>query len=85
MAEEVKRPSRLSRRRFLGLVGLGAGALATGGCGILSTERREALSPASGIAEYELVAAPVSLRLGGREVSTWGLSLIHISEPTRPY
>jgi len=72
MTEEVQRPSRLSRRRFLRLVGLGAGTLAAGGCGIVSTERREALSPASGIAEYELVAAPVSLRLGGREVSTWG-------------
>ncbi|MCA1718927.1 MAG: twin-arginine translocation signal domain-containing protein [Actinobacteria bacterium] len=61
MAEEVKRPSRLSRRRFLGLVSLGAGALATGGCGILSTERREALSPASRIAEYELEATPMSV------------------------
>ena len=71
MVKVVKRPSRLSRRRLLRLVGMGAGALATGGCGILSTERREALSP-FGIVEYELAAAPVSLRLGGREVSTWG-------------
>ena len=72
MAEKVKPPSRLSHRRFLGLVGLGVGGLAVGGCGILNTERREALSPASGIAEYELEATPVSLRLGGLRVSTWG-------------
>ena len=46
--------------------------LATGGCLILSTERRKALSSASGIVEYELEATPISLRLDEREISTWG-------------
>ncbi len=30
------------------------------------------MSSASGIIEYELEATPVSLRLGKREISTWG-------------
>ena len=68
----TKRPSRLSRRQFLGLVGLGAGALALGGYGILATREQGDSSPASGSAEYELEAAPLTLSLGGQEVSTWG-------------
>ncbi|MDX6379806.1 MAG: multicopper oxidase, partial [Rubrobacteraceae bacterium] len=71
MAEKVKRPSVMSRRRFLGLVGLGAGALATGGYGALTLQRRKDSSSVLGVAEYELEAAPVSLGLGRRDVSTW--------------
>jgi FtsP/CotA-like multicopper oxidase with cupredoxin domain len=54
----------LTRRDFLRLTGLGAGALALGGCGARTGER-------SRIRAYALQAAPVDLEVGGREVRTW--------------
>ena len=71
MTKKIVHPSKFSRREFLGLVGLSAGALAVGGCGTLSTEKQGSV-PASGVAEYGLEAAPLELELGGRRVSTWG-------------
>ncbi len=42
-----------------------------GGYGVLINRGRGTNPLASGGVEYELEAAPASLRLGGREVSTW--------------
>lgn len=65
-------PTKLTRREFISLAGLGAGALAVGGCGALSGEGRRASSPASRTTGYGLKVAPADLDLGGRRVSTWG-------------
>ena len=77
--KESRQPKKISRRKFLGVAGLGAGALALGGCGILPAaagrERLPSPSKASGtgrIQEYSFEAAPFELELGGRSVPTWG-------------
>jgi FtsP/CotA-like multicopper oxidase with cupredoxin domain len=68
----------LSRRCFLGLAGMGAGALALGSCGLLPGGEREdlpTLPRARGtgdVREYALRAAPVKLDAGGRGIPTWG-------------
>lgn len=68
----------LSRRDFLAIAGLGAGAVALGGCGALSS-RDEAGGSASGSTagaggakEYAFDAAPQDVDIGGRTFSTWG-------------
>lgn len=71
MSGKIGHRSRFSRREFLGLAGLSAGALALGGCGTLSGEQRGA-GPPSGVVDFELEAAPLELELGGRKISTWG-------------
>lgn len=78
-AKKPKEPRpKLTRRRFLGLVGLSAGALVLGGYGVLSTREKES-PPRIGFAvdsgnvrEYTFEAAPLNFELGGRQVSTWG-------------
>jgi multicopper oxidase len=76
--EEPKHPSKLSRRKFLGFVGLGAGALALGGSGVLSSGDQDFLSQistsedTSQLREYTLEAAPLDVEFGDREASTWG-------------
>ncbi len=62
----------LTRREFLGLLGLGAGILAVGGCEALLPERRRSAPSAARVVEHTLEAGPVKLELGGRKVSTWG-------------
>ncbi|QIN84448.1 multicopper oxidase domain-containing protein [Rubrobacter tropicus] len=71
---ESRRPPRLTRRGFIGMAGLGAGALVLGGCGVLSPARQNppTARSASRIAEYALEASALELDLGGRKVSTWG-------------
>ncbi|QIN80999.1 twin-arginine translocation signal domain-containing protein (plasmid) [Rubrobacter marinus] len=71
MAEKTGHRSRFSRREFLGLAGLSAGALALGGCGMLPGEKGSA-APPSGIVDLDLEAAPFDLELSGRRYSTWG-------------
>ena len=62
----------LTRCEFLGLAGLGAGALVVGGCGALTPEKRGAPSSAVRVVERALEAAPLDFELGGRSVPTWG-------------
>lgn len=62
----------LTRREFLGLAGLGAGALVVGGCGVLTPGKRGAPSSAARVVERTLEAAPLDLELGGRVARTWG-------------
>ncbi|MDQ3567531.1 MAG: multicopper oxidase family protein [Actinomycetota bacterium] len=62
----------LSRRGFLGLAGLGAGALVVGGCGVLTPGKQGAPSSAARVVERTLEAAPLDLELGGRVAQTWG-------------
>jgi FtsP/CotA-like multicopper oxidase with cupredoxin domain len=64
--------SKMTRRRFLGLAGLGAGAMILGAC-----EATQRSAPSQGqngarIAGYALEVAPLNFELGGREVSSWG-------------
>ena len=69
--------SHLSRRQFLGLAGMSAGAVALSGCGILPSGKKEPLPKASrasktgNVKSYELRAAPLEFGLGGRKVKTW--------------
>ena len=51
----------LTRREFLGLVGLGAGTLVVGGCGVLTPGKRGAPSSAARVVERTLEAAPLSV------------------------
>lgn len=60
---------RLSRRQFLGLAGLGAGAAIMGGCG---TSDSRTASSGRRTANYDLAAAPAEPRIGGEKISTWG-------------
>lgn len=62
----------LSRREFLGLAGLGAGALLVAGCAAPTVGKRKAASGAPRVAERSLEAAVVRLDLGGRAAETWG-------------
>jgi len=62
----------LSRRGFLGLAGLGAGALVVGGCGVLTPGKQGAPSSAARVVERTLEAAPLDLELGGRVAQTGG-------------
>lgn len=69
-------PSRLSRRRFLGLAGMSAGAVALSGCGILPTSRDSLpktpqTTKSGNVKGYSLEAAPVELDLNGVQVQTW--------------
>ncbi len=64
-----------TRRQFLKLAGLGAGALALGGCGVFSRETLPSPSRAGGtgsIREYAFEAAPMDFELDGRVFPTWG-------------
>ena len=66
--------SALTRREFLKLAGVGAGAITLGDCGVLSSrERGELPSPSHAqetgrVSEHTLEAAPVELGIGGRAV-----------------
>jgi FtsP/CotA-like multicopper oxidase with cupredoxin domain len=68
----------LNRKEFLGLAGMSAGALALGGCGVLSAgsgEKLPGVPRAKGtgeIRDHTLVAAPLELEVGDRVLSTWG-------------
>ncbi|MDQ4105914.1 MAG: multicopper oxidase domain-containing protein [Actinomycetota bacterium] len=66
----------LTRREFLKLAGASTGALALGGCGVLSS-REDLPSPSRAsdtgrVREYALEAAPLEVSLGGRTLPTWG-------------
>lgn len=69
---------RFTRREFLELIGLGAGALALNGRGIAIAARHSTPSPAAGadgtgrVVEHTLEAAPFEVELGGRRIWTWG-------------
>lgn len=68
----------VSRREFLRLTGFSAGVLAAGGRGVEAFTRQAIATPADGtpgpgrVVEQVLEAAPLTLDLGGRGVSTWG-------------
>lgn len=70
--------SGITRREFLGLAGLGTGAMVFGACGGSTAEKRGTSSSASGgnavarVVGYDLEASPVDVELDGRIVSTWG-------------
>lgn len=65
----------LSRRDFLGLAGLGAGALVIGGCGPLSGGRDLPAPPklpgGGSVREYGLAPERFELELAGRRATTW--------------
>ena len=69
---------RITRRQFLGLIGLGAGVLVLGGYGVLSGSEQRALPQISSAAntnrtrEYSFDAAALDFEVGGQNVSTWG-------------
>lgn len=71
------KPSRLSRRRFLGLAGMSAGAVALSSCGILPSDEKGPLpktpqtTETGNVKSFDLEVAPVEFDLGGRKVSTW--------------
>ncbi len=68
----------LSRRDFLKAAGIGTGAVALGGCGVLGSREpggrgdRGAATEAGRVKEYDLEVAPGDFDLGGRTVSSWG-------------
>lgn len=68
----------LTRRKFLGLVGLGAGALVLGGYGLLSGIEQTPLPQIRPAAttnrtqEYSFDAAPLDFELGNQKAATWG-------------
>lgn len=64
----------LSRRDFLAIAGLGAGALALGGCGALGSreEGGGSTAGASEVKEYDFDVAPQDVDIGGRTFPTWG-------------
>lgn len=68
----------LTRREFLALTGMGAGALALSSCGILPATTRKPLPvaptapPTGRIKEYTFEAAPMQFQVPGKTVSTWG-------------
>ena len=72
------RPPALTRADFLKIAGLGAGALALGGCGVLPTGDRRGLpsiphaSETGRVKELTLEASPLDFELGGRTIPTWG-------------
>jgi multicopper oxidase len=67
----------LTRRTFLGLVGLGAGALVLGGYGVLSGTNQAPMpqiTPAASTnrtREYSFNAAPLDFELDGQKAATW--------------
>ncbi len=68
----MKRPeqlTKLTRRKFLGLVGMGAGVLALSGCGSLPQAPEAAKTGRT--REYAFEAAPLDFEVGGRKVPTW--------------
>jgi len=73
-SKSSKSVHELGRRDFLAMAGLGAGALALGGCGALTPEdrRTEGGRTTGGAREYDLEVAPMDFELGGRNLSTWG-------------
>ncbi len=68
--KRTDQPSKLTRREFLGLVGMGAGALAVSGCG--SPPRAPEVGKSDRVREYAFEAAPLDFEVGGRKVPTWG-------------
>src|SRR5260370_31443328 len=75
--------NRLTRRKFLGYVGLGIGAAALSGCGIFgqgSTTATQTLptfphaTSTGQTRSYTFEAAPMQLNLGGKNISTWGFN-----------
>ena len=74
---KLERASHLSRRQFLGLAGMGAGAVALSGCGILPSSTKESIpkmpqaEKTGNVKSYDLQAAPMEFELGGRKVQTW--------------
>ncbi len=69
-----RRLRELSRRDFLAVAGLGAGAVALGGCGALGSrdEGGGSTSRTSGAKEYAFDVAPQDVEIGGRTFPTWG-------------
>lgn len=63
-----------SRRDFLKAAGLGAGVLALGGCGAITSRDRPTGGgrTTGGAADYSLKVAPTEFELGGRRLQTWG-------------
>ena len=74
---KLERASHLSRRRFLGLAGMSAGAVVLSGCGILPSGDKGSLpttpqtTKTGKVRDYSLEAAPVELDLNGVQVQTW--------------
>ena len=84
---ELTTAKKLTRRNFLRLSGLGAGALVLGGCGPLSSQDGQSTPGTSGgqsvsrapsaaatgrLREYTFEAAPMEISLDGRTAQTWG-------------
>jgi multicopper oxidase len=82
MSEKYGRFSKslrgLSRRDFLTMAGLGAGAVALGGCGALGSRDEGGGSTSGstagggGATEYAFDVAPRDVEIGDRTFSTWG-------------
>lgn len=75
--QKLERATYLSRRQFLGLAGVSAGALALSGCGILPGSRASLpgtprTSTSGNVREYALEPASLELDLDGRTLQTWG-------------
>ncbi|MGB3632779.1 MAG: multicopper oxidase family protein [Rubrobacteraceae bacterium] len=73
---ELKQPANLSRRKFLGIAGMSAGALALSGCGILPGSRESLpktpqTTKSGKVSEYSFDTASMDFDLGGRTVQTW--------------
>ncbi len=64
----------LSRRDFLAMAGIGAGALGLGGCGALGSrdEGGGLNAGTSGVKEYTFDVVPQEVDIGGRTFPTWG-------------
>ena len=64
--------SKITRRRFLGLAGLGAGGLVLGACGTTDKSAPSRGRGGARVASYDLEVRPFDFELGGRPVSSWG-------------
>jgi multicopper oxidase len=77
-AKIAREPTRLSRGKFLRLVGSGVGALTLSSCGVPFVGDQSSLpkAPRTGktgrAREHALEAAPLEFEVGGRRLQTWG-------------
>ncbi|CAN5881938.1 hypothetical protein BH18ACT11_BH18ACT11_10980 [soil metagenome] len=64
--------SKITRRRFLGLAGMGAGGLVLGACGTSDKSAPPQGRDGARVASYDLEVRPFDFELGPRQVSSWG-------------